>query len=103
MGIVQVSARMAATVESISARPSASGTALLPLLNLPADRIETSLQAPDPLKEAGIDQGRNRFAIAFDHDAVVAILHLIEHVTQVLPEGNGAGFADHRFGTAWTY
>jgi hypothetical protein len=64
-------------------------------LNALAQPVETSLQPADPLKQARIHQGGHGLAIPLDHDAVVAVLHLVEHVAQVLAEADGRGFANH--------
>ena len=60
-----------------------------------AQRIETLLHGPDALEQRGIHQGGDRFAILGDDDAVAAVLHTVEHVAQVLAQGDSGGFGDH--------
>ena len=48
------------------------------------------------IEQAGVDQRRDWLAVLLDQDAVVAVLHDVEHLSQVLAVGNGAGFSDHR-------
>ncbi len=58
-------------------------------------RHRNALAAAYADEQFGIDGGRNGFAILADDDAVVAVLHLVEHLTQVLAEVHGADFRDH--------
>ena len=63
--------------------------------NALTQRIEPALHAADALKQPGIHQSGNGFAVFVDDDAVLPVLHLVEHFTQVLPESDGAGLGDH--------
>jgi hypothetical protein len=63
--------------------------------NALAQGIEPALHAANALEQTGLDQGGNGFAVFVDDDAVLPVLHLVEHFAQVLPKGDGAGLGDH--------
>ena len=63
--------------------------------NALAQGVEPALHAANALEQAGIHQRRNGFAVFVDDDAVLPVLHLVEHFAQVLPKGDGAGLGDH--------
>jgi tryptophanase len=63
--------------------------------NALAQRIKAALHAADALKQPGIHQRGNGFAVFVDDDAVLPVLHLVEHFAQVLSESDGAGLGDH--------
>jgi hypothetical protein len=63
--------------------------------NALAQRVEPALHAADALKQSGIHQSGHRLAVFVDDDAVLPVLHLVEHFAQVLPKGDGAGLGDH--------
>ncbi len=57
-------------------------------------RIKPRLHVADAFKKPRIHQGCNGFAIFVDDDAVFAVMHLVEHVSQVLAEADRGGFCD---------
>jgi hypothetical protein len=64
-------------------------------LDAMAESVEAGLHAANALEQARIDQRGNWLAIFVDDDAVVPVLHAIDHFAQVLPEVDRAGFGNH--------
>jgi hypothetical protein len=60
-----------------------------------AQSVEAALHAANALEQARIDQCGDWLAIFVDDDAVVPVLHAIDHFAQVLPEVDRAGFGNH--------
>ena len=60
-----------------------------------AELIEAVIHAADAGEQFRIHQSGHRFAILADDDAVIAVLDLIEHFPQILPEVHGIDFSDH--------
>jgi hypothetical protein len=61
----------------------------------PRQGIESLLHLADAAEEPGVDQRGDGLAVLVDHDAVVAVLHLVDHLAEVLAERNGTGLLDH--------
>src|SRR5690606_10428066 len=71
--------------------PLVFGDAVIPGLDPLAKRIETRLHAANTLEKARIDECCDGLAVLVDHHAVVAVLHLVEHLAEVLAKADGAG------------
>jgi hypothetical protein len=62
-----------------------------------AQFIESSAQASNTGEKFGIDKGSHRLPILINDDAVVPVLHLIDHFPKVLAEIDGVDFCDHHW------
>ena len=66
-----------------------------PRLDPLAQGVESPLHATNAFKKAGVDQGSNRLPILVDHHTIVTILDEVEHLAQVLTEGDGTCLGNH--------
>jgi hypothetical protein len=60
-----------------------------------AQCVESITQAPDASKQLGINQRRNGLSVFIDDDAFISVLHLVEHLTEILSKINGTYLFDH--------
>ena len=58
-------------------------------------RIEALLHTANAFEQARIDQRGYRLSVLANDHAVTPVLHLVEHLPEVLPKVDGAGFRNH--------
>lgn len=73
------------------------GHAGIPRLNPLAQRVESPLHATNALEETGVSQGSNRPPSLLITTLSWRYMHNVEHLAQVLTEGDGTRFGDHGF------
>jgi hypothetical protein len=62
----------------------------------PAQRIEPLAHSSNPGKQLRVHESGHRLAVLVDHDAVIPVLHMVQHFAQILAKVDGADFGYHR-------
>jgi hypothetical protein len=63
--------------------------------NALTEGIEPILHQANTLQKARVDQSGDRFTILVNDNAIVPILNLVKHLTQVLSKGNDIRLDNH--------